>query len=271
MQNPFQATRVHVFRVLLIVGTLVVLPSFTFSARTQQSARATGQSAPVGMAQASAQAVGIGPQRAAATASSALSRSTWNKDRLGSVDPKVFELALSATRCAVKAGAVEGPATLTVIDYSKPSTTTRLWVYDLRNRELMYEELVAHGQGSGDNYATRFSNEPDTHRTSIGLFVTDDTYVGKNGYSLRLNGLDAGFNDRARERAIVMHGAPYVNDDFVKTQGRLGRSWGCPALRDGVARKVIDTVKDGGIVFSYYPDQNWLKSSKYLGDCAAAD
>jgi hypothetical protein len=101
--------------------------------------------------------------------------------------------------------------------------------------------------------------------------VTDDTYVGRNGYSLRLNGLDQGFNDRARERAIVMHGAPYVNEDFVKVRGRLGRSWGCPALRDGVARKVIDTVKGGGIVFSYYPDQNWLASSKYLGDCTAAD
>jgi hypothetical protein len=271
MQNIFSATCVRVCRVLLMAAALVVLPSFTFGSRTQLAALSSEHSAPVGMSSAAAEAVGAHSIRDSATAASALTGTNWNPARLGSVDPKVFALALGATRCAVTSGAVESPATLTVIDYSKPSTTTRLWVYDLRSRELMYEELVAHGQGSGDNYASRFSNEPDTHRTSIGLFVTDDTYVGKNGYSLRLDGLDTGFNDRARERAIVMHGAPYVNADVIKTQGRLGRSWGCPALRDAVARKVIDTVKDGGIVFSYYPDQNWLKSSKYLGDCAAAD
>jgi hypothetical protein len=89
------------------------------------------------------------------------------------------------------------------------------------------------------------------------------------GYSLRLIGLEVGFYDRARERAIVMHGAPYVSEDFVKKNGRLGRSWGCPALRDGVAREVIDRVRGNGILFSYYPDQEWLESSRYLGDCAA--
>jgi hypothetical protein len=272
MQNTFKlATRVSASRIALLVVTLIVLPSFTFSGGDRLTASGAERSTPVGAAAASAQAVGVAPERAAVPAVATLSPANWDQTTLGSVDPEVFELALSATRCAVKSGAVASPATLTVIDYSKPSTSPRLWVYDLRNRELMYEELVAHGQGSGENYATRFSNEPDTHSTSIGLFVTDDTYVGRNGYSLRLNGLDEGFNDRARERAIVMHGAPYVNTDFVKAQGRLGRSWGCPALRDGVARKVIDTVKDGGIVFSYYPDENWLKSSKYLGDCAAAN
>jgi hypothetical protein len=182
----------------------------------------------------------------------------------------VFELALGAARCAARSGAVADLSTLTVIDYSRPSTDKRLWVFDLRTRELLYEELVAHGQGSGENMATRFSNEPETHQTSIGLFVTADTYVGRNGYSLRLDGLDRGFNDRARERAIVMHGAPYVSPVFVRSQGRLGRSWGCPALNDGIARDVIELVKGGGLVFAYYPDSDWLSSSKYLGDCAAA-
>ena len=112
-----------------------------------------------------------------------------------------------------------------------------------------------------------FSNEPETHRTSLGLFVTEDTYVGKNGYSLRLDGLDRGFNDRARERAIVMHGAPYVSEQVARAQGRLGRSWGCPALREGVARKLIDRVKRGGLVFAYYPDREWLNGSQYLGGC----
>jgi len=168
----------------------------------------------------------------------------------------------------VRSGSIHDLATLTVIDYSKPSTDKRLWVFDLRTRALLYQELVAHGSGSGANLATAFSNEPETHQSSIGLFRTEDTYVGKNGYSLRLRGLDAGFNDHAYDRAIVMHGAPYVSDEVAQTQGRLGRSWGCPALRAGIAREVIDTVKGSGLVFAYYPDQKWLESSKYLGDCA---
>jgi hypothetical protein len=108
----------------------------------------------------------------------------------------------------------------------------------------------------------------NSHQTSLGLFVTDDTYVGKNGYSLRLDGLEPGFNASARERAIVVHGAPYVDPNFAKSQGRLGRSWGCPALREAVARQVIDTIRGGGVIFSYYPDPAWLKTSRYLNDCA---
>jgi L,D-transpeptidase-like protein len=195
--------------------------------------------------------------------------SVWNEAAMGTIDPHVFELALGAAQCAVRSGAITDPSTLTVIDYSKPSSKKRLWVFDLRSRELLYEELVAHGQGSGDNLANVFSNDPDTHASSLGLFLTEDTYVGKNGYSLRLKGLDEGFNHRAGERAIVIHGAPYVSEEFVKQNGRLGRSWGCPALREGVAREVIDRVRGSGIVFSYYPNQDWLESSKYLNDCAA--
>ena len=197
--------------------------------------------------------------------------SPWNPTSIGTIDPRVFDLALGAARCAVRSGAIADPSTLTVIDYSKPSTEKRLWVLDLQTRELLYEELVAHGQGSGDNLANVFSNLPDTHASSLGLFLTGDTYVGRNGYSLRLTGLDKGFNHRAGERAIVMHGAPYVSEDFVKKNGRLGRSWGCPALREGVAREVIDRVRGNGILFAYYPNQNWLGSSRYLGDCAAAE
>jgi hypothetical protein len=196
--------------------------------------------------------------------------SAWSQAARGTIDPRVFDLALGAVQCTVRSGAIADPSTLTVIDYSKPSSEKRLWVFDLRSHDLLYEELVAHGQGSGDNLANVFSNEPDTHASSLGLFLTEDTYVGKNGYSLRLKGLDEGFNHRAGERAIVMHGAPYVSDDFVKKNGRLGRSWGCPALREGVAREVIDRVRGNGIVFSYYPNQEWLDSSRYLNDCAAA-
>jgi hypothetical protein len=184
---------------------------------------------------------------------------------------EVFHLAIGAAACAVRSGDVPDVATLTVIDYSRPSTEKRLWVFDLHARALLYEELVAHGQGSGENLATAFSNQHESHQSSLGVFRTEDTYVGRNGYSLRLRGLDGGFNDQAYARAIVMHGAPYVSDDFARAQGRLGRSWGCPALREGIAREVIDTVKGHGLVVAYYPDPEWLARSKYLGECGTAD
>lgn len=195
----------------------------------------------------------------------------WPAASRGGVNPRVFSLALDAAACAVRSRAVTDPPTLTVIDYSRPSTEKRLWVYDLSRRTLLYEELVAHGQGSGGNLATAFSNTRDSRQSSLGLFVTEGTYIGQNGYSLRLNGLDRGFNDRARERAIVMHGAPYVSAAVAAAQGRLGRSWGCPALREPVASEVIDRVKGGSLVFAYYPNETWLGASRYLGDCAAAD
>ena len=205
--------------------------------------------------------------RIPASVSSALAVAAWSQADIGTLNPRVFDLALRAASCAARSGTLEDLSTLTVIDYSRPSTEKRLWVFDLRARALRYEELVAHGSGSGENLPTSFSNEPDTHQSSLGLFRTEAAYFGKNGYSLRLHGLDEGFNDKAYERAIVMHGAPYVSDDVARAQGRLGRSWGCPALRLGIVREVIDTVKGSGLIFAYYPDQRWLESSKYLGDC----
>ena len=185
-----------------------------------------------------------------------------------SLNSTVLRLALNAAACARNVGAATNDRLLTVIDYSKASTEPRLWVLDLEREQVLFEELVAHGRGSGDNYATRFSNAEGSHQTSLGLFRTADTSVGSNGYSLRLDGLETGVNDRARERAIVMHGAPYVSAANLRTVGRLGRSHGCPALRPAIARTVIDTVKGRGLLFSYYPDPAWLAASKYLGDCA---
>ena len=129
---------------------------------------------------------------------------------------------------------------------------------------------AAHGQGTGDNLARNFSNNDGSHQTSLGLFTTAETYVGGNGYSMRMDGLEKGTNDNARARAIVMHGAPYVNPALAKTQGRLGRSWGCPALRPEVAREVIDNLKQGQMLFAYYPDKNWLAKSPFL-NCKARD
>ena len=178
--------------------------------------------------------------------------------------PTVLELAVSAVSCAVKNGDIERPKTLTVIDYSLPSTEPRLWVYDVATGKLLFKELVAHGRNTGENMATQFSDTPESRQTSIGLFVAGETYVGSNGYSLRMDGLEPGFNARARERAIVMHGAPYVDESLVAKQGRIGRSWGCPALREAIARDVIDTVSGGGVIFSYYPDASWLQTSRFL-------
>lgn len=179
-------------------------------------------------------------------------------------DPKVLELALSAMRCAQGEGVGADAERLAVIDYSRSSLEPRLWVFDLKSDRLLYEEVVAHGQGSGGDVPTKFSNDDGSHASSLGLFVTRDTYVGHNGYSLRMDGLEQGINDAAMSRAIVMHGAAYVNPEVGKQMGRLGRSWGCPALRAAVAKPIIDVLKDGQFVFSYYPDQHWLTRSALL-------
>ncbi|WP_222566225.1 murein L,D-transpeptidase catalytic domain family protein [Novilysobacter antarcticus] len=180
------------------------------------------------------------------------------------IDPGVLALALEARSCALNSGTAVGTR-LAVIDYSLPSTRKRMWVFDVDQPGLLYAEHVAHGQGSGENMSNRFSNVDGSHQTSLGLFRTAETYVGGNGYSLRMDGLEPGVNDNARDRLIVIHGAPYVNPEQAQRQGRLGRSYGCPALRPQVAREVIDTIKNDQLVFAYYPDDPWLKGSRFFG------
>lgn len=176
---------------------------------------------------------------------------------------QVLSNALGAMQCAVNNGARRADR-LAVIDYSMPSTQRRLWVFDLQRPRLLLQELVAHGRGSGENLARRFSNVEGSHQSSIGLFRAAETYSGKHGYSLRVDGLEPGFNDQARDRAIVIHGADYVNPAWIKGQGRIGRSLGCPAVRREVARTVIDSLKGGQFIFAWYPDQRWLEQSAYL-------
>lgn len=178
-------------------------------------------------------------------------------------NPKVIGLALSALNCALHQG-IAPARNLTVIDYSLASTVPRLWVFDLATGKLLFNELVAHGKNTGENFARNFSNTYGSLQTSLGLFRTKETYNGANGYSLRMDGLERGFNDKAMERAIVFHGAPYVDLKLAKKLGHLGRSWGCPAVRTGIARKVIDTIKGEQFLFSYYPDQKWLSKSQFL-------
>ena len=175
----------------------------------------------------------------------------------------VLDKALSAVGCAVGNG-LRPAERLAVIDFSLPSSERRLWIFDLREQALVLEDYVAHGQNSGDNHATEFSNIVGSYQSSIGLFRTQETYFGRHGYSLRLDGLEPGVNDRARERAIVIHSADYVDPSWIERQGRIGRSQGCPAVRPEVNQLVVDSLKDGQFMFTYYPDTEWLASSAYL-------
>ena len=140
---------------------------------------------------------------------------------------------------------------LTLIDFSKPSTEERLFIIDVENRKLLFQTFVAHGKNSGVNIATQFSNRSGSLKSSLGFFITAETYYGKHGYSLRLDGMEKGINDNARKRAIVVHGAKYVSDDFIRKYNRLGRSWGCPAVSDDLSKEIIDLIKDGSCLFIY--------------------
>lgn len=174
---------------------------------------------------------------------------------------EVLTLAANALTCADP-----DADRLAVIDYSLPSSEPRLWVFDLAHEALLFEELVSHGRGSGNALASRFSNTPESHQSSLGLFRTMNTYYGRNGYSLRLEGLETGVNHLAYDRAIVMHGADYVSESFIEQTGRLGRSLGCPAVRQEVSYPLIDSLKEEQYLFAYYPDPEWLEGSAYL-DC----
>ncbi len=138
---------------------------------------------------------------------------------------------------------------ITVIDFTRPSSEKRMWIIDLKNNKLLLNTYVAHGQGSGENLANLFSNIDESHQSSLGFYVTNETYIGKHGLSLRLDGFDKGLNDRARVRDIVIHGAAYVSESFIKQTGRLGRSFGCPAIPLELNDAIITLIKDKTCLF----------------------
>jgi len=179
---------------------------------------------------------------------------------------KVLHRALEAYLCAVRVRGIKDPKkVLTIIDYSLPSNTKRMWVIDLKRKKVLYFTLVAHGKLTGDGgKALRFSDRPHSLQSSIGLFRTGSTYYGHDGYSLRIKGLEKGFNDTAEDRHVIIHGAWYVSRNMIKRYGTIGRSWGCPALDEKIVKPVIDTIKDGTLLFIYYPDPKWLKTSTFL-------
>lgn len=154
---------------------------------------------------------------------------------------------------------------LTLIDFSKPSTKERLYVLDIKQKRILFISHVSHGKKSGENYATSFSNVSGSNKSSLGFYLTENTYIGKNGYSLILEGLEKGINDKAKERAIVIHGADYSNPDKIASSGgRLGRSLGCPALPQDLNRPIINTIKDGSLIYIYANNKNYLAQSSVL-------
>ena len=189
-------------------------------------------------------------------------------DQASDLRAEVLELALEAYEQAAAEGVVRRPV-LTIIDYERSSYEKRLWVVDMEKGKLLHQEWVAHGmgkpRGSGGTMerALSFSNETGTLKSSLGLFLTAETYYGGHGYTLKLDGLEEGINDNARERLIVLHGADYVSED--RAEDRLvGRSWGCPAVRPEISKDLIDTIKGGSVLWIYYPHDEWLAESEFL-------
>ena len=191
-------------------------------------------------------------------------------DQTNNLRPEVLELALQAYEQAEEGGHIRRPV-LTVIDYELPSYLQRLWVIDMKVGRVLHQEWVAHGmgkpRGSGGDMeeALSFSNEKGTLKSSLGLFVTAETYYGRHGYSLKLDGLEEGVNDKARERLIVLHGAHYVSEDRADDR-LIGRSWGCPAVRPGISEILIDAIKGGSVLWIYYPHDEWLGESEFLDE-----
>ena len=160
---------------------------------------------------------------------------------------------------------------LTIIDFSKPSTEERMFVLDMKNRTLLFQTIVSHGRNSGNNYARKFSNIHGSFQSSLGFYLTANTYMGANGYSLVIEGLEKGINDQAKARAVVIHGADYCSKDFIRRTGRLGRSYGCPALPREVNQAIIDTIKDGSLLFIYAEDEHYAMNSSILKQETASE
>ena len=178
----------------------------------------------------------------------------------------VFKMAFTGFSKLQEKELLSTDSIMTIIDFSKPSTEKRLFVIDLKSGKLLHHSVVAHGKNTGGKFATTFSNKLNSHMSSLGFYITRKTYMGGNGYSLQLDGLEKGYNDKAMERSIVVHGADYADESNLAGRGYLGRSYGCPALPRKISKLVIDKIKEGNMVFAYYPDEKYLRNSSILNE-----
>jgi len=176
----------------------------------------------------------------------------------------VFFNACKGYQYFLAENALDKPGLLTICDFSQPSNKKRLYVLDLNGGKILFNTYVAHGRNSGNDFATSFSNRDDSRKSSLGFMITAETYIGDNGYSMRFDGKEKGFNNNVRARAIVMHGSDYVNRERALNGAMMGRSYGCPAVPTAEVRKIIDCIKDGSCFFDYYPDKTYAKASAIL-------
>lgn len=190
----------------------------------------------------------------------------YNELELGTLglSKPAFELAFKGYQKLIKKQKLGHPEILTICDLSQSSNRKRLYILNLEENKVLVTTYVAHGRGSGGEYASRFSNNNRSHQSSLGFYITGSTYYGEHGLSLRLKGLEVGFNDRAARRSIVLHGATYVGDEYLNTNKFMGRSYGCPAIPAGECDEVIDLIKNGTCLFVYYPAKKYLQRSKIL-------
>jgi len=190
--------------------------------------------------------------------------SNWNLGELG-LSFNVFDYAIKGFSKLKESGFFEYNHVLTIIDFSKAANEKRLFVVDLDLGKVLFNTYVAHGRESGDLFAKYFSNKASSLKSSLGFFETAATYIGKHGYSLKLNGLEKGINDQANKRAIVFHGASYVSESYIRENGTIGRSWGCPAVPSSLSKPIIDKIKGGSCIFIYAEDSDYINCSKVFG------
>jgi hypothetical protein len=181
---------------------------------------------------------------------------------------EAYDYAVKGHEYLVANGKLQNPDILSIVDFSLPSSKKRLFIVDLKNSELLFHTYVSHGRGSGKEMANEFSNVEESHKSSLGFYVTGDTYTGKHGLSMRLLGQDKGFNDNANDRAIVMHSASYVSEAAIQRMGFIGRSHGCPAVSEELNKPIIDKIKDGTCLFLYSPDQEYAANSTIINGMA---
>jgi len=250
MKNPLKKANVFFSSVLIF---MLHLP-FVF-ANTNSTERSAGS---VG--------AGFGMSSNTKIESGTVSVALYDSLRLNNLglSEEAFRYAVKGYDYLKERGMIMNDHVISIVDFTKPSYEKRLFVIDIERCQVLFNTYVAHGQGSGKEFANSFSNKPESFQSSLGFYLTSDTYNGKNGYSLHLNGVEKGINDKADERAIVMHGAPYVSENFIRIQGYLGRSWGCPAVPEKLNKPIIEKIKNGSCLFIYGKNKQYLRHSRIL-------